>query len=374
MKTYSIPVENLDQFERKMQRLTSKAKKLGTETVAYRKLHERKEEYKPGQFIQVIDVQVVGVAPVINGWQFVAKLEPAGSENLVYHFHEDGYLPAQFRTNEMFCQHCNQNRQRKSVYVVEHVKEGTFRQVGSTCLADFTGHPSPQQVASAAECILELDDLQKEFEFDPDFEREPEYLKIEQYLAWVVKSINQDGWHSRSNGYRPTADSAMVAWTTAHLSGEKLTQEEKEEARKALNWIRSTWAESTNLNDYQWNMVQATEHNAIPVKHIGLVASLIPAYRREMDNQATNGHSKWQGQIKKRQDWTNLTVTAIHTFEGHYGMSYMHKFVDNDGNVLVWTTSKRLEKGQTYSGKATVKKHDEYRGIKQTVLTRAKFS
>jgi hypothetical protein len=373
MKTYTIPVENFDRFERKINRLANKAKKLGTETIAYRKLRERDDEYKPGQFIRVIDVQVAGVAPIINGWQFAAKIEPAGDGNLVYHFGENGYLPKKYRTVEMDCDHCKQNRARKSVYVVEHVKSGTFRQVGSTCLKDFTGHPAPQDVASAAECILELDDLQKEFEYDPMGESEPEYLKIEQYLAWVVKSIKESGWHSRSNGDRPTADDAAILWTTAHLTGKKLSQDERDEAKSALVWVRENW--TTNLNDYQWNVVQATKHDTIKVRHIGLVASLIPAYRREVEQRriADANPSEWQGQVKKRQTWTDLELVSIITFDGYYGPSHLHKFIDSDGNVFVWTTSKRLEKGQSYSGKATVKKHDEYRGVKQTVLTRAAF-
>jgi hypothetical protein len=63
-------------------------------------------------------------------------------------------------------------------------------------------------------------------------------------------------------------------------------------------------------------------------------------------------------------------------------------FVDNDGNIFKWSTSSNLEytiKDQSYSQwhildkgaivqlSGKIKAHDEYRGQKQTVLTRCKY-
>ena len=53
------------------------------------------------------------------------------------------------------------------------------------------------------------------------------------------------------------------------------------------------------------------------------------------------------------------------------GTYYVHTLEDMDGNVYTWMTSARaLEKGTLVRMDATVKKHEEYKGIKQTYLTR----
>lgn len=65
--------------------------------------------------------------------------------------------------------------------------------------------------------------------------------------------------------------------------------------------------------------------------------------------------------------------------------SYLHAFVDADGNRVKWFASSKslampdgsfaaLVEGQTVTLKATVKKHDEYKGIRETVLTRGDVS
>lgn len=66
------------------------------------------------------------------------------------------------------------------------------------------------------------------------------------------------------------------------------------------------------------------------------------------------------------------------SFWGGYGSTetrYIYKFVDADENVLVWKTSNSdmLDyEGKQLTLKGTVKAHDEYKGEKQTVLTRCK--
>jgi hypothetical protein len=52
-------------------------------------------------------------------------------------------------------------------------------------------------------------------------------------------------------------------------------------------------------------------------------------------------------------------------------MTHLHKFTDQAGNVFIWKTGvDRLDVGCTYAGKATVKAHEEYEDVKQTVITR----
>lgn len=75
-----------------------------------------------------------------------------------------------------------------------------------------------------------------------------------------------------------------------------------------------------------------------------------------------------------------VEATYVYTasFDTNYGRMHIHRFEDMCGNVIVWKTSKglyypdNLEKGDKVTIKGTIKDLNEYKGEKQTVLTRCK--
>jgi hypothetical protein len=80
--------------------------------------------------------------------------------------------------------------------------------------------------------------------------------------------------------------------------------------------------------------------------------------------------SEWVGEEKERREFT-LTVLRVFELDSDWGVTSLHKMVDADGNIFVWYASNEcLEQGKTFKLRGTVKRHDEYRGTKQTVLTR----
>ena len=57
-----------------------------------------------------------------------------------------------------------------------------------------------------------------------------------------------------------------------------------------------------------------------------------------------------------------------------YGKTTMHIMHDDCGNEFVWTTAaKSLTPGNEYLMRGTVKTHNKYKGVQQTVLTRCKI-
>lgn len=95
--------------------------------------------------------------------------------------------------------------------------------------------------------------------------------------------------------------------------------------------------------------------------------------------------SQWVGTPKKRME-TALTLTRVHQFDGYYGTTNLYTFRDEDGNCYVWFTQNALmmqrnddepweyvEVGNVIPMRFTVKEHSEYKGVKQTVITRAQI-
>ena len=81
--------------------------------------------------------------------------------------------------------------------------------------------------------------------------------------------------------------------------------------------------------------------------------------------------SEYLGEVKERLRDLKVVLTAVRSFDGFYGTSFIYAFTYND-NVLVWMTSscKDIEVGDEFLLTGTVKEHSEYKGVKQTKLSR----
>lgn len=82
-------------------------------------------------------------------------------------------------------------------------------------------------------------------------------------------------------------------------------------------------------------------------------------------------HSEYVGDIKQRLRDMCVTLTDARTIDSYYGTSTIYTFVYNK-NVLTWitTSSQDIQVGDHIILTGTVKDHKEYKGIKQTVLSR----
>lgn len=111
-------------------------------------------------------------------------------------------------------------------------------------------------------------------------------------------------------------------------------------------------------------------------KHSSEIAAFIEA---KQDEHAPKTASEYVGNIGDKITAT-VTLVGIHTYTTHftyYGeTNYIYKFADENGNTIVWKTSsfQNLNDGEKYTVKGTIKEHSEYKGDKQTTLTRCKIN
>ena len=82
-------------------------------------------------------------------------------------------------------------------------------------------------------------------------------------------------------------------------------------------------------------------------------------------------NSEYIGDIKERIRDLEVEFTGSRDIEGFYGTSHIYTFLSGE-NVIVWITSscQSLEKGEIVFLTGTVKEHSEYKGIKQTKMSR----
>ena len=107
----------------------------------------------------------------------------------------------------------------------------------------------------------------------------------------------------------------------------------------------------------------------------------------EEERAKVNAEVEYYGAVGDKFELT-LTFDKSFCFEGAYGFTYIHLFHDDEGHQFKWSSSNgtyqcwcktngkdgflEYEVGKKYTLKGTIKAHEEYRNVKQTVITRCK--
>lgn len=103
--------------------------------------------------------------------------------------------------------------------------------------------------------------------------------------------------------------------------------------------------------------------------------------QRKAEREAAKANLEHVGQVKDRVEFTDLELVWQTSWSSDYGTTILYKFRNADGNLLVWKSSTGIwhdgdlvDNGVRVTLKATIKEHTEYKGEKQTMITRAKVS
>lgn len=94
---------------------------------------------------------------------------------------------------------------------------------------------------------------------------------------------------------------------------------------------------------------------------------------RETEQATRNATLTHVGTVGKRETWKGVRLSFVTTYETAYGVTTVCKF-EGAGFTLVWKASstmiRREDMGKVYDVRGTVKEHGDYKGEKQTVLSR----
>lgn len=327
--------------------------------------------------IEVIHVSVEGEAPHVGGWTFLAKLSHVESGNVV-HTHPDLQLPEKWLTADAHCEHCGLNRDRRVTYVLRHVETGEEKQVGKSCLKDFTGHPDPESLASfyenawdifsAAERGLEDEDLR-------EYVRTQAGVAPETVMAYVVREVRLEGRYLR---HGVTVHAALAEMFASSDSRERPTDEDRETAKGVLEWARGL--DPRPGNEYEHNIKVLAGMSRWNNRQFFIGGSMIAAYRtRDLRRKEERKPSEFLGEVKKKLTATITVKAFIGLPQYCYGAVAPTLVImeDDAGNVLTWKASAELDgfvRFRRYVITGTVKDHTVYRDVKQTVLTRCKYT
>lgn len=389
---------NMARLEKKLSTIENKCKKYGCE-FHFEQIGETFKAIKNDagyiQNIRFIVIEAEGTAKV-NDWEFVATIQHMDPVNIIRSFRTECVIPNHYFTAAPMCEHCNSKRYRKDTYLIRNTVSGEFKQVGKSCLKDFTNGLSAEAVARY---ISFFDELIKGNAVDPS--GFTPYFPTLEVLQNAVEAVNLYGYKkSRSDDgeYNYDSTSSVVGDQFGHAHPAVRAKYEKdgfnasrpgneEKAQLILNWVRSQNPEF----GYMSNLKAACLPEYCEFRSFGLIVSAVAAYNREQEKQAREAKkaaqvkaeadkSEWFGSIKERVELSNLTCSLIASWDSQFGMTRLYKLVAEDGTIFTWKTGTCLwdeDKQATpekVSLKGTIKAHTEFRGVKQTELTRCKIS
>lgn len=353
-------------------------------------------------------IEVEGSAPTLTDWEFVAVLEPMptddGTSLNMMRCLPGASCPPEYRDVIGRCDHCKMHRKRNETFVVRH-KDGSHKCVGRQCVKDFLNyHKDPHTLAEWATSLAELGSLcesASDEEWMGGGSYVPDSWDLKVFLTWTASRIEKAGWLSKGKAYEmdrlgdatavvvlnfftpPPAlcsEEAKREWREykeAHTPNDK----NAEDAENAIEWARAISETEIASNNYLANVNLVARTNMATRKSAGIAASILPAYYKNVEREialaqkAEKPESKHIGTVGERVKMMKVTCEKLSGFEGAYGFSTIHKMVDENGSDMTWFASgdgSEMKEGETYHVALTIKKHDEYKGRKVTMVNRVK--
>lgn len=401
---YRIPENNIAPLEAAVAKLNKRATKLGVAPILFElgeREIEQERDFRTDKLLTKVffQVTITGQEPKFAGWSFVGTLQHVEEINGVILRAAPGreeQLTA-YRNATNSCEHCGHRRKRKDTFVVEH-EDGRRLQVGRQCLRDFLGHQNPQALAAAAEFISLVGQMGSDAEDEGwgggASQDKPGLIN---FLLFVAACIRELGWTSRATarekvGAVATANVAMDAmgkWSKNAHDRHKWpspTESDTKRVEEAIAWAENELEPS---GDYEHNLklICGSGMPYVDYRCTGIAASLFVAHDRHLGRLAVRAKaaslaekSKHFGESGERGDFL-MTVLGMHYFDSDFGTRTLVRMIGDDDNIATWWASRipRDEKGwevvvgEKYLVRGTVKEHGEYKGTKQTVLSRCVF-
>lgn len=148
MDQYAIYEENFDRLQKKITTIANKCRKFGCEfkfEVVGSEIRKVTDDEGNQRNCRFILVEAEGTAK-LNNWEFIASIEHKEGGNIIRTFNKDAEIPTRYFTSDPICEHCNSKRRRNKTCLVRNTVTSEWKQVGLSCLKDFTCGLSAEDV------------------------------------------------------------------------------------------------------------------------------------------------------------------------------------------------------------------------------------
>lgn len=385
--TYTIPEVERENIQKVIARFQKKAAtygkslnvQFGEAYATERKIYDKRLDWETGattfavvgtELVEVFDLTIDSEIIRKDGYTVVAKIEHLNGGNIVNTFGEGAGKPEWF-TLEPKCEHCGNNRHRRLTFIVRH-EGGSEKQVGRSCLKDYCGiNPDYVMWLNQLQDLILNDDIDH---YDFYARPIPTAYSIVTMLALAKKILANQGYVKSGE---PSSNRHMMYELCDDYSP---SEAELDEAKK----MAEGFAEMDNgeiCDSMLTNIQKLINCGYCKISHFGYLAYAPVAYEkyikqikrkaeRDAERAAERNSSEYVGEVGQRITVQLSKMKLLTSWETMYGYTYLYKFIDTDGNVLMWFASRTIADCEAI--KATVKDHTERDGVKQTIITRCK--
>lgn len=418
-KTYMIPEENIENFEKKFFTAARKIRKIKPELeptmtksdhtiVLVRKIELRPCDCRSEVTVKEVPYEARRVELKIpdevvfadNNWAFGGSVEPSGVEgknfvNVNLSGKDLGFVvPSKYFTaNSCTCDYCKTNRKRNKTYLVVNQETGEWKQLGKECLKLFVTGIDVDAIATFESFIKEAEDMANPSD-EFFYERRFRFVKVADALALACAVY-------RERGYLATRDLAgnVNDLCNKNIVQRKLTQQYGYNS-DLLNITNSTRSEidamsfTTDIDakdmisdveqlpddPYYNNLKVIIANEYVPLTKLGFLVSIPKAVerykeekRRQEEKEKLAAESNYLGSIGEKISVNFVSGHEVACCETQFGLLHIYEFKDANGNIVIWKSSSSKDIPESGVVAGTVKAHEEYNGIKQTVILRAKI-
>ena len=393
--TFTIAEQELP----KLDKLIKKAKKLDasfTVEVTPDRVEQVKLKY------QTLDVQLHKVIlkrqieSKIPNYSVLGRVTVTGlDENIVEPFWGRTFDIAPYKACKSTCEHCNTNRYRKLLYIVQDLSTGDMLTIGKSCLKDLCKINNIEYYVSYLELCFEsfkelssidmdspagadrflVDELSKESNLN--------FVKTIDCLGLIKKTIDKAGYISRTvasdRGVEATVDTMKYKFYASDMVslGDTTTPEFKKLIEEDIVFYLENEVVQTEYDTMMYNLL-SNKYILKEKAHFLSSFFIATKYLRERKRkEEQKSISQFVGTAGEKID-AEVTLSKVICYPSPFGYgnwNYIYKFTDRNENQIVWKTSKdlELEEGILINVRGTVKEHTVYAGEKQTVIIRAKI-
>lgn len=336
-------------------------------------------------------VRITGQPPQYAGWRLIAAVDtlkdeagrplfvlrcaPGVDDELV---DREALVPGQ-------CDHCRTARaNRRRLFLVQQQATGEYRQVGASCLKDFLGH-------SISPVFISVEELQEQL-FSLGGSSTVPAWPVDEVLTMAEAVVEHAGGYVSVGSGSGVATKGVVE---VALCGR---DDQSRDLREQLQPLMAAAAERavavkaalleafTEPHGYEANMRAALSAEFATPRELGLLASASAAYRRLVARDETREARQrerestpdaWLGQEGEKLSVQGRLTTAM-TIDGYaYGTTQRLLVLRTDAGVVKMITAASwaydVDAGDEVTVSGTVKAHDTYRELKQTVLKRPRL-
>lgn len=383
---YEIYEGNMERLMKKLNTIKNKCSKLGCEFL-FEEVGETYRNVKDSETgelrtnVRFIQVETSGIAK-IDDWEFVATIEHKKPINIIRSFRPEVLVPEYYYTADTRCDHCGTARNRKDTYLIRNTQTGEFKQVGKSCLKEFTKGLSAEAVASYISWFNEF------IKGEIPTGSLKSYYSVHEIMELAVEAVRLYGFN-KVDGFGESTK--LVVTEQLHQWGKyqkRIDQDgfnvdrpgNKEQASEILAWVAALPVEY----GYVSNLKAACSNEMCESRDIGIIVSAVASYNRAAEKKERiarqkllDESSQWVGTEGDRIEIRNVKCKLLTSWDTEFGYTYLYKFTDTQGNVFTWKTGKWLGydhdcEEQLFTLKGTIKAHTEFRGVRQTELTRCK--